>query len=67
MLEISFIDQEKSKTTFKKVIQVNQVDFYYIKLYEIIKTSSLIKSIITHYLLNLSINTNDCICQFKYL
>lgn len=51
-LKISIINQDQSKTTFEKVIQVNWINFYYIKLCKIIKTSFLIKVIIIYHFLN---------------
>lgn len=65
-LEISFINIIKSKITSEKVIQANWVNLYCIKLLKIIKISFPIASIITHHLLNLFIDTNDCICQFNH-
>ena len=61
-LEISSIDLKKSKKTLKKVIQINWVDSYCIKLRKPIKTSFLIESIIIHHFSDLSTNINDCIC-----
>ena len=49
------------------MIQANHVDFYYIKLHKAIKTSLLIESIIIHHFSDLSIDTNDYICQFNRL
>lgn len=63
--EISSINLKKSKTTSKRVIQVNWVDFYYIKLRKAIKISFPIKEIITYYLSDLSIDINNCIYQFN--
>lgn len=40
------------------------IDFYYMKLYKIIKTSFLIKAINICQLSNLSININNSIYQF---
>ena len=48
------------------MIQANQIDFYYLKLRKAIKTSFSIKNIITHHFSDLSINTNDYICQFNH-
>ena len=64
-LEINSINLDKNEKIPKKVIQANLTDFYYIKLYKTILSYSLIKSINTYHLLNLSINTRDCIYQFN--
>lgn len=61
-LEISIIDPDKSKTIPEKVIQANLVDSYYIKLCKTVRTSSSIKGINFCHLLDLFINTKDCIC-----
>ena len=66
-LEISIIDQEKSKTTSERVIQANLVNSYYTKLRKIIRTSSSIEGINTRHLLDLFIDTKDCIRQFNRL
>ncbi len=66
-LEISSIDPDKSETISEKVIQANLADPYCIKLCEIISTRSSIEGINTCYLLDLSINTRNCICQFNRL
>ena len=60
-LEISSIDPDKSKTTPKKVIQANLVDLYCTKLCESIKTSSSIEGINTRHLLDLFVDTRNCI------
>ena len=66
-LKMSFIDPQKSKTTFKKIIQGNWVDFSCIKLCKTIRISSPIGTIITYYLSNVSIDsTNDYIYRSNH-
>lgn len=60
-LEISFKDSNKDKTIFERVIQVNLVDLYYIKLCKIIKMNSSVEYINTYNLLDLVTNTKNCI------
>ena len=66
-LEISIIDQDKSKMTPERVIQANLVDFYCTKLRETIRTSSSIEGINTRHFSDLFIDTQDCIRRFNRL
>ena len=49
------------------MIQANLIDLYCINLREAIRTTSSIEGIITRHLSDLSIGTNNCICQFNCL
>lgn len=60
-LEISFKGSNKGKTISERVIHVNLVDLYYIKLRKIIKMNSSIEYINTYNLLDLVTNTKNCI------
>lgn len=48
------------------MIQKNLIDFYFIKLYKAIRTSSLIEGITTYYLSGWSIDINNYIYQFTH-
>ena len=61
-LEISCIDLDKSKTTFKRVIQANLVDLYCTKLRKSIRTSFFIEDINPCHLLDLFVDIKNCIC-----
>lgn len=58
------MDLDKSKTTLEKVIQINLVNLYFIKLCKIIKKSSFIEGINTCYFSDSFIDTKNCIYQF---
>ena len=66
-LEISSIDLDKSKTTPERMIQTNLIDPYCTKLRESIRTSSSIEDINTHHLLDLFVDTKNCIRRFDHL
>lgn len=59
--------QDKSQTTPKKVVEINLIDSYFMKLYKTIRTSSSIKDINICDLPNLVIYSNNYICQFNHL
>lgn len=66
-MKISFIDLDKSQTTPIKVIQVNRINFYVIKLHNTIKKISFFQSINSYHFLNLFIITNYCISPLNYV
>lgn len=49
------------------MIQVNLVDFYYTKLYKLIRTSSFIKSVNTDQISDLFVYTQNWFCWFHLL
>ena len=63
--KISFLDVDKSKTTCKKVIWANLLNFYYIKLCKIIRTNFFMESFNTYYLENLFIDIKNYISQLN--
>lgn len=66
-LEIGSIKGEKNRTINKQVVQTNLKDSYYSKLRNALKTDYLIKEIDSRHFYNLSVNSENCICQFGRL